>query len=285
MLDSAIIHASDNVLDLLSSWTSQWPFQLKNKVLLTSCWAWLPKFILWKLWLEMNSRIFRDLKRTPAQVAIKVSSILSDTLSSKPSLTNEAFLSQEEEKWLGNFDQLYHSWISSLPHPKASWEICLDELKFMKWRSQLEKPCLFFDGASKGNPGAAGGGGVILDQFGNMELSYSWGLGSDTNNKAKALSLFQGLNQVVFQNIPDLVIIRDSKIIIQALKMGKHPRRENLAHILRRIDQIHHKFNSLDFYHVLCRLNTQADSKAKKGVLLRKGEMMLNGIISQEIIP
>ena len=35
---------------------------------------------------------------------------------------------------------------------------------------------LFFDGALKGNPGVAGGGGVMINPEGNNELEYYWNI-------------------------------------------------------------------------------------------------------------
>ena len=49
---------------------------------------------------------------------------------------------------------------------------------------------LFMDGASKGYPRAAGGGGVIITPEGNLEINFTWGLGLKTNNMAKALALW-----------------------------------------------------------------------------------------------
>jgi ribonuclease HI len=94
----------------------------------------------------------------------------------------------------------------------------LEEQDFIKWRSALEKHSLFFDGASKGNPWAVGGGGILLGRSGMLEVSYSWGLGLDSNNMAEALTLWQGLRLAVARNIQNLVVFGDSRVIIQALK-------------------------------------------------------------------
>ena len=39
---------------------------------------------------------------------------------------------------------------------------------------------MFFDGASKGNPGKAGGGGVVINPRGKVEIEYSWSIGHDS---------------------------------------------------------------------------------------------------------
>jgi ribonuclease HI len=52
---------------------------------------------------------------------------------------------------------------------------------------------LFFDGASRGNPGAERRGGVICNPGGSIVISYAWGLGTHTNNEAKPFSLYAGI--------------------------------------------------------------------------------------------
>ena len=55
---------------------------------------------------------------------------------------------------------------------------------------------LFFDGASKGNPGVAGWGGIIISPKGNNEYEYYLNIVIDTNNMAEAYGLWQGLKQL-----------------------------------------------------------------------------------------
>jgi ribonuclease HI len=66
----------------------------------------------------------------------------------------------------------------------------LEEQEFIKWRSSLEKHILHVDGASKGNPGPVGSGGVLLDISGKIMLSFAWGLGQNTNNTAAILAIW-----------------------------------------------------------------------------------------------
>ena len=47
-----------------------------------------------------------------------------------------------------------------------------------------------FDGASKGNPGLAGGGGIIENPTEAIAINYALGLGIETNNRAEALTLW-----------------------------------------------------------------------------------------------
>ena len=74
----------------------------------------------------------------------------------------------------------------------------------------MEKHILHVDGASKGNPGPAGSGGVLIDYSRKIILNFSWGLGKKTNNIAEILAIWQGLSQARRLSIKNLIIIGDS---------------------------------------------------------------------------
>ena len=46
------------------------------------------------------------------------------------------------------------------------WEICLSNNEFKLWLKAQNSFAFFFDGASKGNPGVAGAGGILLNPEG-----------------------------------------------------------------------------------------------------------------------
>jgi ribonuclease HI len=100
----------------------------------------------------------------------------------------------------------------------------------------------FFDGSSKGNPGLAGAGWVLVSPTGCLEINFAWGLGIETNKRAEALALWQGLNQAIKHNVQDLVIIGDSQLIIQALILRKRVKNEKLQHILAKIQLLLNNF-------------------------------------------
>ena len=55
---------------------------------------------------------------------------------------------------------------------------------------------LSFDGASKGNPQMAGGGGDIINCEGEIEMEYFWNIGNDSNNMVEAYGIWQGIKQL-----------------------------------------------------------------------------------------
>jgi ribonuclease HI len=144
---------------------------------------------------------------------------------------------------------------------------------------------LSFDGASKGNPGLAGGGGIVESPNGSTILSYAWGLGTETNNRAEALALWQGLNQAINNSIQELVIIGDSRIVIKALIHHSKLQNAKLNNLLDKIQLLLGKFRSFKIYHVLRNLNERADVEANKGALLTAGTLQLNGTTSKADMP
>jgi hypothetical protein len=54
-----ILVLPDMVERLFSTWENVYPHSLKKKSWFKYCWLTLPKFIVWKIWLEHNARIFK----------------------------------------------------------------------------------------------------------------------------------------------------------------------------------------------------------------------------------
>jgi len=214
-----------DIPSLLCYWFHSSPFTSHQKDKLACAWLTLPKFIFWKLWLERNNCLFRGISSPPLQVVTKIKSLLGDFLRFQPWQHLNSPLQPLEEGWIISFNPgLLNSLPPSLDSQQlAVWEIRKEPEDFRDWRKTLNRNSLFFDGALKGNPGEAGGGGVLLDPADNRILKYSWGIGIDTNNNAEALALWQGLHQAKVMGIRDISIFGDSRIIIQALTHHSSP--------------------------------------------------------------
>ena len=80
------------------------------------------------------------------------------------------------------------------------------------------------DGASKGNPGHAGGGGTIGDNLGKWIRSFSANFGRCTSVKAELLALLKGLQIARAEGIGHLLIQMDSQIVVNKIKepVGKY---------------------------------------------------------------
>ena len=80
---------------------------------------------------------------------------------------NKANLADNEINWMQIFN---FSVVTDLAKKQLeNWEIRFDKSQFENWLKERKIFKLFFDGASKGNPRMAGGGGVIICPEGKIE--------------------------------------------------------------------------------------------------------------------
>jgi hypothetical protein len=66
-----------------------------------------------------------------------------------------------EQGWFDKFQLHFGSPTHS--QVRSSWQLHIPPFDFSDWIKSQNVHILCFDGASKGNPGVAGAGGVILD--------------------------------------------------------------------------------------------------------------------------
>ena len=151
-----------------------------------------------------------------------------------------------------------------------------DEIQ--NWRTKIGINSLFFDGASKGNLGIAGAGGVIYDSNGNKKIEYACGIGRATNNEAEWYVVIKGLELAKDMGIEKLSIIGDSLIVIrEARKIYKH-RKSPSSRMDYMLSCLCKEFRTINFLHVLRSQNQQTDSMANKGAGLSCGVLEKDSI-------
>ena len=98
---------------------------------------------------------------------------------------------------------------------------------------------LYADGASRGNPGPAASGAVILDHAGNVVVELGENLGIRTNNYAEYQAVIAGLRHIQSAYPGAQVEVRmDSKLVIEQLSgrwQIKHPELRELAQEAHRV--------------------------------------------------
>jgi hypothetical protein len=175
---------------LLSNWISLFPFQMTKQGYLLALWKSIPKFILWKIWIERNN--LRETKRTQEQIVSKIKALFSESIPYFVKAPNNNPLSKDEEEWLRHLGiQAPSSPCPCIP-PKCSWEIRMGKQYLEVWKLSKNLNFFSFDRASKGNLGVAGGGGVISNKDGTNILRFAWGLGVSPNNREKSLHSGKG---------------------------------------------------------------------------------------------
>ena len=88
------------------------------------------------------------------------------------------------------------------------------------------------DGGSRGNPGPAGYGAVVLDESGAVLAERSAGLGVVTNNVAEYQGLIAGLRAAAELGASDVAVRMDSKLVVEQMSgrwKVKHPSMQPLV--------------------------------------------------------
>ena len=73
------------------------------------------------------------------------------------------------------------------------------------------------DGSSLGNPGKAGGGGIICNHHGEWVCGYARAIGHTTSVAVELWALRDGINLCVELNLPNVLIELDAKLVVDLL--------------------------------------------------------------------
>eukprot|EP00253_Pinus_taeda_P004415 PITA_04415 len=166
----------NSATDLFTSWKQHYPQKIPQKSLWNRIWSAIPKYICWQIWLARNHQIFNEVRHSSLQIAAKAKAFLIETAQHQY-LKEDSLLLPQEKRWLGSLEP-YPS--RNCPKPQCNnqeWRLRDKEDYFQNWWRSQKIHTAFFDGASKGNPGTAGAGGVIYSPDGNTKDIFYWGLG------------------------------------------------------------------------------------------------------------
>lgn len=118
---------------------------------------------------------------------------------------------------------------------------------------------LFADGGSRGNPGPAASGAVLLDSGGELLEERGRYLGIATNNLAEWNALLIGLEVAVARGIRRLAIRLDSELVVKQLQGEYRVKHVDLQPLYRRAQALLRRFERVDLRHVPRKQNALAD--------------------------
>lgn len=143
---------------------------------------------------------------------------------------------------------------------------------------------LEFDGASRGNPGLAGAGAVLMEDASRQEVgSLVLALQRQTNNVAEYCGLIVGLEAAVQLGIKRLLVIGDSLLIVRQVAGQYQCKNEGLQPLLARVRELKANFHFFSIQHVLREHNKLADAlsnEALDGVGWGGGLKLPNGEVA-----
>lgn len=125
---------------------------------------------------------------------------------------------------------------------------------------------LMVDGASRGNPGEAGCGAVILDENGAVVRELSRYLDRTTNNVAEYQGLLMGLAALLQLGAEKIVVKSDSQLLVRQLNGEYRVKDENLKVLFERAKSLLRRFKSYRIVHIRREMNKLADRLANRGI-------------------
>jgi ribonuclease HI len=126
-----------------------------------------------------------------------------------------------------------------------------------------KKAFLYCDGASKGNPGHAGTGAVLIIDENKITLSEYIGIA--TNNIAEYKALLQGLYEARRQSVTNIEIFTDSELLAKQINGVYKVKSPNLQSLHREVGLLLKKFKRYIINHIPREQNTEADRLADLG--------------------
>ncbi|KAL0014093.1 hypothetical protein SO802_001162 [Lithocarpus litseifolius] len=135
-----------------------------------------------------------------------------------------------------------------------------------------EKPCsgwfkLNTDGSSLGNPGLAGGGGLIRDENGDWVVGFARKIGIANSFMAELWALRDGLLLCLQTHVQAVIVEMDSKVIVDTFSTHAEASSTGSA-ILEDCKQLVAQIPQVWFNHVYREANKCADFLAKLGASL-----------------
>ena len=125
---------------------------------------------------------------------------------------------------------------------------------------------LNFDGSARPNPGYAGWGFVLVDDYGTEIARESGFLGyQNTNNQAEWEGLIQGMESAERHGIRRLLVKGDSELVIKQMKGEMQVHSPQLKTFYNRAKAAQREFLCVGFEHVYRDYNQTADSLANAG--------------------
>jgi ribonuclease HI len=119
---------------------------------------------------------------------------------------------------------------------------------------------LFADGGSRGNPGPAASGAVLIASDGTVLAEVGEYLGTATNNVAEWRALLAGLREARELGVDDIAIRMDSELVVRQVTGVYRVKHPDLVPLAAKAKQLLREFKRYDIRHVPRKDNAAADA-------------------------
>ena len=124
----------------------------------------------------------------------------------------------------------------------------------------------YTDGGSRGNPGPAGYGVVVVGDDGEVVAELKGALGVTTNNVAEYEGLLAALRYAIEQGYRELRVRSDSLLLVQQMKGVYRVKHPGLQPLHQEASCLAARVGRVVFEHVARSLNARADALANQAM-------------------
>lgn len=127
---------------------------------------------------------------------------------------------------------------------------------------------IFSDGGSRGNPGPAAIGFLILSETGQILMVKSRYLGSRTNNQAEYEAIIEALETAVALQAEEVICHLDSQLVVKQITGEYQVKNAALRKLWKKVQEVKSSFKKASFINVP-RTNSQiqkADALVNKAL-------------------
>ncbi len=125
---------------------------------------------------------------------------------------------------------------------------------------------IYTDGASRGNPGEAGAGIIILNEEGKVIKKTHRYLGNTTNNVAEYMALIIALKEALELKAEVIHLFSDSELIVRQIKGIYKVKDSKMRVLFSETKKLLSKFIQYDIMAIDRRKNTEADKLANLAI-------------------
>jgi len=125
---------------------------------------------------------------------------------------------------------------------------------------------LYSDGASRGNPGPAGAGAVLVLGDGRSPVRVGRYLGVQTNNVAEYQGVILGLERALEMGVREVDVKADSMLAMMQLKGEWKLKHEGLRPLFARARELVARLDRVTFSHIPREQNAAADEMSNRAI-------------------
>lgn len=121
------------------------------------------------------------------------------------------------------------------------------------------------DGASRGNPGAASIGVVIITPAGD-KVDLKQAIGRQTNNQAEYKAVIAALKEALRLGAAEMLLKADSELVVKQLNGQYRVKNAGLVPLYAEVKALEAKFKSVKYRYIPRHQNREADKLANEAL-------------------